>query len=409
MKKILVVTLLFQNSFCISQVAFTKGYYVTGKDTLSGYIEERETYSNTELKYKKERDGEPVNISFESVSAIHLSDLNEFYVKREVDIDKKPLDVGQLENTVTKRISHETVFLKNLVRGKVELLRYKDEDLRVHFFYQNEQETKELNLVRFLNKDGKMVEFMEYKQQLKNLFSDCENAKINVVDFSEKALINAFRKYNQCVGGFTYDTNRVRHTRSSLFAIVGLSNNSLTYDGNDNQGSIARLGSYNSSINYNIGFGLNFKKKKAKPTDFALELIYRGTVNFSSTPIDPTIGRLNNINMSFSHSNLNMTFKYSFLRNSVVMPYVKIGIGVSYLLNSNTSNQYPDFLNRPITVNPLVDLNKLGYNLVGGVGISVKRFYAETRIDHISHGAAAGTRAIVFVNSIGFNLGYKIL
>ncbi len=409
----LLILLTLVVSKASGQVSFTEGYYIINSDTLSGFVEERESYLNDKLKFRKKMDGETTSYLKTSVSVIYLSSLNQLYIKRTVDIDKKPFKVGELEENFSKKIVTETVFLKYLVQGKIDLLRYADEDSRVHYFYKNKQEIKELNQVRFKDKNGRMIEFPEYKQQIKNLFSDCVNQNLEPTSFSQKELEKIFIKYNEC-GGQNVSQKKKSTSKTSLSIVTGFSNNRLSYEGSDYVGLIAQIPNYTPTTNYLIGIALNFSKRKASPLGLSLELLIKNAGQYVASPQDPIILRTYDVNMNFTYSNLNTNFQYSFLRNSKIVPYLKGGIGVSYLLNSTSRIRYPDLLSRTITVEPLTNFSNLNYNLLGAVGISVNRFHAEARFtlnpfavkNDIS---TATTSSIATIRSFDFLVCYRLL
>jgi hypothetical protein len=389
------------------QTPFSRGYYVLNGDTLRGYVEERESYFKSALKFKQEVDSEPKSYEVGKISSIYLSDFDQLYIKQNVSIDKKPIDVSQLEENISKKIVNETVFLRFLVIGKVDLLRYKDEDNKVHFFYQKLGEVKELNFVRYRDKNSRLIEFEEYKQQLKNLFVDCE-LNVKSILFSEKSLAKSFTDYNRCMGFEIKSEQKRSGTKLFINAILGLSSNVLSYSGRDNSGTIVgRTDNYNSTLNPVIGLGLNFKRKKSKPIDFAVELLWRKAGTYSSS-LDPIAFGVNSVNISATFLHGNFTFKYSFLRNSLFKPYVKFGAGASYLMNSMTTFNYKIFPITNQTVDPLISLSSFGYNLIGGVGCTIKRIYGEIRLDRLSHGTSNGIPGILTVNSLSFTIGYKL-
>ncbi|NOS91822.1 MAG: outer membrane beta-barrel protein [Cyclobacteriaceae bacterium] len=393
-------------TICISQVSFAKGYYVTGSDTLKGFVEERASYSGKSFKFKKFINDDAIIIDREKITSIYLIESNEEYIQRLVDIDEKPVDTDKLDRTISKKIVTESVFLRYIVKGSISLLKYRDSNAKIHFFYQRADEVKELNFVRYQNENSKLVEFEEYKQQLKNLLGTC-NLDVMTLSYAENSLVNFFLKLNKCINPQVgYQKIGPAGSKIKLNAIIGLSSNNLDYYGNDNKGEIISQGKYQSSTNYSVGLGIEFLNKKSKSSNFMIEVLLRSLGEYNSSLDKATYG-INSINIRATSLNANFTFKYSFLRNKLVQPYLKAGIGASYLLNTKSSFEYDNF---PITkqkIDPLISISSIGYALVGGVGLSVKNIFAETRVERFSHGTSNGIAGIFSTNSLHFVVGYK--
>jgi hypothetical protein len=401
---IVLISLAFHNIYC--QTPFTKGYYVVNGDTLQGYVEERESYLSEIVQFKKELNSEPSSVKIENVSTIYLFEFDQLYVKRVVEVDKKPLETHHLEETITKKLVTETAFLRYLVKGSVDLLRYKDSDFRVHFFYQKDQEIKELSIVKY-KRNGQLAQFDEYKQQLKNLFSDCP--KINAKGFSltEKSLITIFKDYNMCISNQVYSTETKKTGSKKTFEIfAGLANQNLSRYGGDNAGSLTNESKYTTVSNFMLGFTFNLQRRKIKPTTYGIELIWKSNAAFKADALEPVSANPATIRFDLSYVNLLFIYKYTFKRNSRFSPYLKIGGGASYLVtpNNNTA-RHLGFFGKSTVVDPFVDLRSLGFTIEGGVGFSINRFSLEARTDFTFHGAS-NRGAAIDVSSIGLTGGF---
>jgi hypothetical protein len=394
---------------CFGQTPFTEGYYVVNGDTLHGFVEERESYLKDDVQFKKDLSGEPKTIKLENVSAVYLSRFDQLYIKKLVDVDKKPFEIQNLEETITKKIISETAFLRYLVKGSVGLLRYKDTDFRVHYYYQKNDELKELNLVRF-KKNGKMAQFDEYKQQIKNLFSDCPKMTSDRFSFTEKSLIKSFQDYNMCVSNKSYGAEKnITKSKKSFEVFAGLSNQNLNRYGGDNAGSLTNESGYTTTNNFMVGFAFNLQRSKIKPTTFGMEIIWKSNACFNANALEPVSANTATIRFDLSYINLLLTYKYSILRNSRLSPYAKIGAGASYLISpNNNSATYFGFFGKSTIVEPFVDLRSIGFALAGSVGVSINRFSLEARTDFMFHGAS-NRGAAIDVSSIGLTGGFKLI
>jgi hypothetical protein len=134
-----------------------------------------------------------------------------------VGIDKKSRDKQALDNNMTKNIQQEQLLLELLVAGKFELYKYLDEKNEIHFFIGDNGSIEELYLVVFRNKEGKIQYFEQYKQQLKNAFGDCSKKSIIPYEYSEAAMVAAFKTYHLCIG---QDDEEGKPRESNLTPIV---------------------------------------------------------------------------------------------------------------------------------------------------------------------------------------------
>ncbi len=401
-----LVLVIIIPTVCSSQVTFTKGYYITKNDTLKGFVEERESYFGKSFKFKKFINDDAIMIDREKIHSIHLTDLYEEYIQRMVDIDEKPIETDKLEQTISKKIVSESAFLRYIVKGKVSLLKYKDNNSKVHFFYKKDEEVKELNFVRYQTENYKIIEFEEYKQQLKNLLGECTlNPKS--VTFTEKSFTDFFFRLNQCLDPKAESKkNGFVSQKVKFIAIVGLASNSLDYNGNDNIFDIVSRSKFQNSTNITAGLGIDFANKKSKPTAFGIEVLWRNLGQYNSS-LDEVAFGLNSVNISATSVNTNLTFKYSFLRDKFIQPYVKASIGASYLLSLKSDFEYNKSTASRIKREPLISLSSIGYSINGGVGLSIKSIIIEARMERFSHGTSNGILGIFNANSLHFIVGYK--
>jgi hypothetical protein len=397
----------------LSQTLFLKGYLIINNDTLRGYIDEKIPKS-TEVKCKTAQDADTKSYPLSTISGFGFTDTNEEYVFKNVDIDKKPIAIAALENTIAKRIVNEPVFLKYLVKGKVDLLTYRDENNKVHFFYQKNGETKELNFVRYLAKDSKYTDFEEYKQQLKNLTVDCPKMETQRPSLSEQSLIHYFQQYNNCLTGVTYQ-KKASKSSFGIFITAGFASNNFSYAGADSYHgpTTPNASSYPYSSISSPMFGLALLStpfaRGQSPFSFGVELIWKKggafisdngqAISLNTTREEYTVNLPNFITT-------NVSIKYSPLKQAKIKPYLKAGLGLS-LIPSPSSRLYKANSITSHIADPLVDLRSYGSNVFGAVGVSLNKFYMEARFDHSSF-SGAGVASTQTVDAGSMLVGYRV-
>lgn len=396
-----------------SQTSFQKGYLVVNNDTLRGYVDEK-IPKNTVVKFKATENGEITSYSLSTIGAFGFTDASEEFVLKKVDIDKKPIAVNALENTITKRIVNETVFLKYLVKGKADLLSYRDENSKQHFFYQKNGETMELNFVRYIARDSKYTDFEEYKQQLKNLTVDCSKMESQRPTFSEQALVRYFQFYNNCLTGVTYK-KKTDKSSVGIFVIGGFASNNFSYTGADayHGATTPNASSYPfSSVSSPIaGVSLTstpFSRGRS-PFSFGVELLWKKGGSFTSNNGEAISLNTTREEYTINLPNFlttNITIKYSPFKQGRIKPYLKAGLGL-VLIPSSSSSLYKANSISSLTINPLVDLRNYGSNIIGAAGVPLGQFFVETRFDHSTF-SGTGVASTQTVDALSVMVGYKI-
>jgi hypothetical protein len=396
------------------QANFSEGYVVlANNDTVRGYIKDQFSYRGAKsISFKKENnDTKELSYSIEDILSFCLSQANEIYISEEVEIDKKPIETSRLENNWTRKIERERILLKVLVRGKADLYQYVDENYKEHFFFKKEGSITELAYIRFITKSGQLAELAEYKQQLQNLFSDCQKISKRNYVFSLSSFSKSFKDYNNCMQSLSF-TEQKQKVKIIPSLQMGLALNQLNYEGADNINWFS--GDYASGYNYNvapnaiIGVSFDFKvQTKTNSITPTVELSWRKAGAFSaSNNVEDPYSRRKDFNISVSFLSLNMGVKYSFAKNSFLKPFGKLGIGYRYLLYSDT-NMVTTVFNKSTVTEPLVDLRKSGFGFVTSIGCSVKRVQFELSYD-ITRLFADSIQALLNIHSPTITIGYSL-
>jgi len=158
-----------------------------------------------------------------------------------------------------------------------------------------------------------------------------------------------------------------------------------------------------------LGLKFNIRTMKIKPISFGLELVWKSNASPTSNTINSFTGTPATVTFYLSYLNLILSTKYSFKQSSLVSPFVKIGIGPSYLFSpkSNEAECY-GFFGNSIAIEPIIELSSIGVTTVGSVGFSIKRLSFEIATDFTYHGATERVASII-ATSIGLVTSYKFI
>ena len=114
-----ITPILFVLSFSVNAQSsdFSRGYLITGTDTLRGFIAAgKDPWNLSELRFKERKHRKKVKTyTADSVTAFFTAELDELYVRHTVFIERTPMQMKTLEKVPTPRMVSNTVFLKKLV------------------------------------------------------------------------------------------------------------------------------------------------------------------------------------------------------------------------------------------------------------------------------------------------------
>ncbi len=406
--------LVFTSAFTFAQNNYRRGYIVlTNKDTLNGYVFEQMRYTKAvTIPFRKD------SITSAAFSYAHSDilgftnlDTEEIYVTRVVDIDKKPIEPNRLENNIKSKIENERVFLKVLVRGKVDLLQYYDENNKVHFYYAQGDTTTELGYLKFLSNYAQIAEISKYKTQLKMVFSDYPKLANRNYSYTQASLSGAFKEYNEYFKSLSY-YKRKEKSKVILAMYIGMSANQLTYEGRDNfndgTGDYASTYNYSPTLNPIIGATIGIEsKKKFNPFKPNFGIYWRKVGTYTaSNNVTEVYNDRKDYSIDLSLLNIHLGVQYSFVRNSLLSPYLRLGVGYCHILNINSSMTKTSF-NVSQKLEPLVNLSTSGINVATSLGCSLKHFQFEFSYDMTK---LSGEQKYDFtISSASFTIGYMIV
>lgn len=193
---LLVVFLTVSQSY--SQITFDKGYYINNRGTKIECLIKNYDWGSTPTKinFKLQEDSEVKTIGIDSVKEFGVDNYCR-YVRADVKIDRSPTELRHLDSNKKPIWSEETLFLKELVYGKVGLWIY-TESARSLFFYTIENSTPQQLVCKEYLLENQIVKNDNFKQQITSYIQN-ENTKsinINSLRYDEKSLTKYFNTFN---------------------------------------------------------------------------------------------------------------------------------------------------------------------------------------------------------------------
>ena len=203
MKKFLILLCLIQVSInCFSQVNFEKGYYYDNNNIKTEcFIKNLEWLNNpNEILYKISKDSEVQNKTIKSISEFGVSQI--VYKRFNVEVDRSSRLLNKLDYDRNPNYKEEVLFLKQIVKGNLNLYSYVDGNFSTFFYDGKEKAITQLVYKKYYKSESIVAESNIYKQELLNnlICKSISTNNINTLRYSKKSLYNIFVKYNTCKG-----------------------------------------------------------------------------------------------------------------------------------------------------------------------------------------------------------------
>jgi len=144
------------------------------------------------------------------------------YVKETIDVDR---DIEKQPNNSGLTYQDETLFLKLIVEGRINLYHLEDEKLNIFFMKsQNSGEIIQLKHKTYFDDKYKLRENNSFRKQLYDAFNDF-NIKIDEIkntNYNINDLKSIFEKYNKAAGSYRIYFNKTK-INYNVYAKAGLS------------------------------------------------------------------------------------------------------------------------------------------------------------------------------------------
>jgi hypothetical protein len=196
---LIVVIISFQSTLhCFSQIVFTKGYVINNKnEKITCLIKNNDWLENPiKIQYKLNENSSIITAEIDSIKEFGIDNFSK-YVRAAVQIDRSPSKIALLNDKKQPEWSEETLFLRELVSGKIELLEYVGTD-RSWYFYSIDNSVPEQLIFKEYKSQDKILENASYRQQLFAYLQNDRTKKVEVatMKYDKNSFIEYFRLYN---------------------------------------------------------------------------------------------------------------------------------------------------------------------------------------------------------------------
>ncbi|MEM6767467.1 MAG: hypothetical protein AAF655_21180 [Bacteroidota bacterium] len=189
--------------YLIAQKNFIPGYVIhLSQDTVRGYIDYRNwKHSPKTITFSEQIGSTPT--SYHPNELLEFSVGQESYISAKVDLEVSSDKLSNLEENASENLRPEHIFLRVLFRGDKWLLYGSPKGEKDNFYINNDGEYELLVYKKYLytNASGTAIkENKTYIGQLTLYLNDCEKipAKLPIVTYTEKSLIQLFQTYYSC-------------------------------------------------------------------------------------------------------------------------------------------------------------------------------------------------------------------
>lgn len=353
----------------ISNAIFAQNYFTDAyiilkdqSDTLKGQINDKNWDVNpNEIQYKSADLGEKT-YNIKELKAFGVAN-REHYIIKKVDLDITPFKFADLQkSTIMITVKDTILALRVFLKADMSLLYLKETSQKEHFFYLYNEEVKELIFHKYIkskNEKDYEVSNKMYQKQIGFLFADCnQNIKTENLEFDQIELVNAFIKFNDCLGcsSTCYIKSKVDKPTYSLDLIVG----SAQYlQGEYYRDYFERISDYNKKNLFTpiIGLGGNIYSKRNHGNNILSLQVWFQNQKFTGFPSENSI-RFNSLNTT-------IVYKKRLNFSSKIKPYYGGGVNVKFNFNPTI---------KPSRVYGLYDFAKVQESIIGEIGMELSRF-----------------------------------
>ena len=331
--KLLIILMTFSFS-TFSQIQFENGYFISSNNAKTTCLIRNLGWQNnpTQFEYKTTENAAVVSANIYDIKEFNVGDKYKF-IRFKTQIERSSNKIDGMTSERNPVLKEETLFLKVLVEGEINLYEYEDAGLIRYFISSGNHTTAEqLVRVEYLN-DNSINENNYYKQQLSVILksdamtpSDFKNLKYN-----KKSLVALIQKYNESKGGKSTNFEiKQNQSKFNLKVLAGANFSSLTLT-NDLYISNHVINSNNKPV-FVIGleaeFVLPFNQNK-----WALFV----APNFHSYSNTTKQENKKDLIVDYKIIDLPMGIRYSFFINNKSSVFLDGGLVVPLDLNSTVS------------------------------------------------------------------------
>ncbi|MFD1188612.1 hypothetical protein, partial [Pontibacter rugosus] len=385
--------LIFFNLNAFSQSNFQKGYYINfNGDSTTAFIKNED--------WKRNPKTIEVKNSLESTSSEKLTTKQvqafgfingDLYHTFAVDVDMSPTSLNQIRTDAAPSIIRDTVMLRTLVKGEVNLYVLTDKESKTHFYIgKGAEEPKELlnQKVKRSTETGVAFHTLEiYKGLLSVYLGGCGDlqAKIQKTPFQQNAIKDLVSTYNACIAPATENFSA---KKEKVFLKVGVvaGYSFYTYKFSDATSFEGVSGADFTGNSATAGVALNLvlPRNHGRWT-IANEIMWKPYTASSSYEKKESANKYESATTEFklTYLGINNMIRYS-MGTGVMRPFLSVGVANNLLISDNsTQHKETYFYGQSKTHDgaPLESMRKHEQALLIGLGISTDKYAAEARYE----------------------------
>ena len=202
MKKLLLL-LIFSVSLGYAQNTFQPGYYISNSGIKTTCLIRNIAWKDCPVKFTvmANEGAEPVELSIGEVSEFCVNDMYKFR-RYEVQMDRSATIIDKLSTQREPEWHKETVYLRILVEGKLNLMEYEDGNFKKFFYSAGDHAHAEQLLYKEYVENGVIKENSRFRQQLYNMMNDkySEQKRFTGLLYKKDRLVTLFTDYNGDTG-----------------------------------------------------------------------------------------------------------------------------------------------------------------------------------------------------------------
>ena len=419
----LISLILLLPLFGFSQKNFINGYVIDlQKDTIFGQINYQDKLITPQfIEFKK---GEQTTKYYPNEILGFGFDIipKEFFTSEIVKIDKSPYELFALQvpDPVENResfIKTDTIFLKVLVKGNLDLYYHKDEDNKPHFFIKRDQQDfteliQEKKLVRKEDGSGTFIKTKElYKGQLNFELNDCLKSYsiIEGLEFEIESILKAVVGYNQCSNQLDYEfgDDGIK-AKSNFFIFGGINNMSPKFK--DESRPDLRESDFGTNFSPTLGIRHEFipKNNLGKMT-LITDLLYNpyNLTGYHEIRNSDEFYTMTNHKIQTSTIALKNAIRFNFLKEKSKIFYDFGILNVINIINKNDKEIMSTILAEDFyRETSIEEMNTHEIGVHSGFGIVFNRLSAEIRYSYST--SAISYSDLAHLHTFGLLVGYRI-
>jgi hypothetical protein len=362
--KLTVILLICCLTILNAQVEYEKGYFIDANNKKTECLIKNASWKNnpTEFTYKLSENSATLVAKVSNVTEFGVENSIKYF-GADVQIDRTGNELSQLNFNRNPEWENERLFLKVLIEGTATLLIYNDANLQ-RFFLRKENTIRQLVYKKYLAENNESRENNAFRQQLSMDVNcgDVNENSLKEVDYKTTALVNYFKKFNECTDGkFTDYTLKKNKGSLNLKIAPGIQIASVNiYDGYNTKNN--KSGQLNGSLNFRLGlemeYVLPFNKNK---WGFIVEPSYQ------SSEASGEIGG-STLTVDYNSIEIAVGIRYRMYLNQHSNIFMNGFTGPSFPVNSKIDLKQPS----PYNASPSA-------NVSFGIGYNIKKISAEIR------------------------------